>query len=146
MIGAVEKDPAWWALHDYEPLERWTVGRIVLLGDAAHAMLPHQGQGANQAIEDAVALAHCLAEAPHDDFRQALLYYEALRMPRTRRVQKYSRFAATCLHVPDGAEAERRNAGLSALPDEISWIHDYDVQEEVGHGRESATNHLRSSS
>ncbi|MGH3087604.1 MAG: FAD-dependent monooxygenase, partial [Rubrobacteraceae bacterium] len=41
MVGAVEEDPAWWALHDYAPLESWTAGRVVLLGDAAHAMLPH---------------------------------------------------------------------------------------------------------
>jgi salicylate hydroxylase len=131
MVGAVgeDEDPAWWALHDYEPLERWTAGRLVLMGDSAHAMLPHQGQGANQAIEDAVALAHLLAE--HDDFRQAFRRYEALRMRRTRRVQWYSRFAGKAVHVPDGPEAERRNAGLSTTAEDIAWIHEYDVEEDL---------------
>ena len=54
-----------WELYDREPLTRWTQGRLCLLGDAAHPMLPHMGQGANQAIEDAMALielgsARCL--------------------------------------------------------------------------------------
>lgn len=131
MIGTVgdDEEPAWWALHDYEPLQRWTASRLVLMGDAAHTMLPHQGQGANQAIEDAVALAHCLAEAGYDDFQQAFGRYEALRIRRTRRVQRYSRFAGKAMHVPDGPEAERRNAGLSTTAEDIAWIHEYDVEE-----------------
>lgn len=141
MVGAVEEDPAWWALHDYRPLKRWTAGRVVLLGDSAHAMLPHQGQGANQAIEDAIALSHLLlAEARPDDYAGAFRRYEALRMPRTRRVQRYSRFAAKYLHVPDGPVAERRNAGLQTLADDIAWIHDYDVEEATG----AASDHVRS--
>jgi salicylate hydroxylase len=101
------------------------------MGDAAHHMLPHQGQGANQAIEDAFTLAHFLAEARHDDFRQAFGRYEALRMRRTRRVQRYSRFAQRALHVPDGPEAERRNAGLSTTAEDIAWMHEYDVREDL---------------
>ena len=66
-----------------EPLERWTDGRVALLGDSAHAMTPFTGQGACQAIEDAVVLADCLrAEA---DVPAALRAYEARRLPRARR-------------------------------------------------------------
>ncbi len=129
MVGAVEDDPAWWALHDYAPLDRWTAGRVVLIGDAAHAMLPHQGQGANQAIEDAIALAHCLAETRPDDFQRAFGRYENLRMKRTRRAQRFSRFPAMYLHLPDGAEAQRRDARIQSLHEDIAWIHAYDVQE-----------------
>lgn len=129
MVGAVEEDPAWWALHDYPPLESWSAGRVVLIGDSAHAMLPHQGQGANQAIEDAVALAHLLAETQPDDYRRAFSRYEALRMKRTRRAQMYSRLPARYLHIPDGQRAERRNARIQRLAEDIAWIHDYDVEE-----------------
>ena len=62
-----------------EPLERWTDGRVALLGDAAHAMTPFTGQGACQAIEDAVVLAECLRDEP--DVTAALRRYEARRPP-----------------------------------------------------------------
>ena len=51
-----------WALYDREPLPTWSRGRVTLLGDAAHPMLPHLGQGANQSIEDGMALATLLAQ------------------------------------------------------------------------------------
>ena len=56
-----------WALYDREPLPTWTRGRLTLLGDAAHPMLPHLGQGANQAIEDGMALATILSRADRND-------------------------------------------------------------------------------
>ncbi len=62
MVGATDVG-ARWALFDLAPLERWHTARVVLMGDAAHAMVPHQGQGANQTIEDAIALADCLTDA-----------------------------------------------------------------------------------
>ena len=51
-----------WALYDREPLPTWSKGRLTLLGDAAHPMLPHLGQGANQSIEDGMALATILSQ------------------------------------------------------------------------------------
>ena len=66
MVGAIiaQVDATFrWGLYDREPLPTWTRGRLTLLGDAAHPMLPHAGQGANQAIEDAVALATVLGRA-----------------------------------------------------------------------------------
>jgi salicylate hydroxylase len=131
MVGAVEEDPAWWALHDYAPLDRWAAGRIVLIGDAAHAMLPHQGQGANQAIEDAFALAHLLSETRPDGHERTFRRFEALRMKRTRRVQRFSRFPAMYLHLPDGPEAEKRNARIRRLAEDIAWIHTYDIEVEL---------------
>lgn len=131
MVGAVEQDPAWWALHDFAPLQRWSEGRVVLLGDAAHAMLPHQGQGANQAIEDAVTLAHCLATAGEVGLSPAIERYERLRRARSRQAQRYSRLAAACLHVPDGPAATQRNTGLATLAADLAWLHSYDVHEHL---------------
>ena len=76
-----------WALYDREPLPTWTKGRLTLLGDAAHPMLPHLGQGANQTIEDAIALATILAEAPGASVNARLLAYEKLRRERVAEVQ-----------------------------------------------------------
>jgi len=99
----------------------------VLLGDAAHAMLPHQGQGANQAIEDAVVLARELAADPADPVA-AIRAYVRLRRARTRNVQRYSRLAGTLMHVPDGPDAAARDAGLATLAEDVGWMHGHDVR------------------
>jgi salicylate hydroxylase len=80
-----------WALYDREPLPVWTKGRLTLLGDAAHPMLPHLGQGANQSIEDGMALATILAGANSDTAPAALLAYERLRRERVAAVQRGAR-------------------------------------------------------
>jgi salicylate hydroxylase len=131
MIAATSDSPAWWALHDAPPLHRWTASRLTLLGDAAHAMLPHQGQGANQAIEDAMVLAHCLGSVAAQDTPTALQRYERLRRARTRNVQRYSRLAGGYLHLPDGPDTKRRDADLAALPEWVSWIHTHDVAQHI---------------
>ena len=79
------------ALHDRDPLPSWTKGRLTLLGDAAHAMLPHLGQGANQSIEDGMALATMLANTDRTTVLAALLAYERLRRERTAKVQTNAR-------------------------------------------------------
>jgi 2-polyprenyl-6-methoxyphenol hydroxylase-like FAD-dependent oxidoreductase len=76
---------------DRPPLSHWSVGRITLLGDAAHPMTPDMGQGGCQAIEDAVALAACLRDAT--DIPAALRTYEQRRMPRAYRIVRESRAA-----------------------------------------------------
>jgi salicylate hydroxylase len=76
-----------WALYDREPLPVWSKGRLTLLGDAAHPMLPHLGQGANQSIEDGMALATILARADIASVPAALLAYERLRRERVAQVQ-----------------------------------------------------------
>jgi 2-polyprenyl-6-methoxyphenol hydroxylase-like FAD-dependent oxidoreductase len=80
-----------------DPLPEWGAGRVTLLGDAAHPMLPHTGQGAAQALEDAVALGLALAE--HGDVEHALRRYERVRSRRTRRVvamgPRIARFTTT---------------------------------------------------
>ena len=80
-----------WALYDREPLPTWTRGRLTLLGDAAHPMLPHLGQGANQSIEDGMALATILARTDRASVPAALLAYERLRRERVAQVQRGAR-------------------------------------------------------
>jgi salicylate hydroxylase len=80
-----------WALYDREPLPTWTRGRLTLLGDAAHPMLPHLGQGANQSIEDGMALATILARAELGSVPAALLAYQRLRRERVAAVQRGAR-------------------------------------------------------
>lgn len=100
------------ALHDREPLEEWTRGRVTLLGDACHPMTPFMAQGAAQALEDAVTLAAYVDTS--STVAEALTAYEQLRRPRTDRVQREShanRF------LKDGADP--------------SWLYGHDVVAEL---------------
>ena len=77
--------PFKWALFDREPLQSWIHGRIALIGDAAHAMLPYHAQGGAQSLEDAWVLGRSLAI--RDNIDDALRHYQSLRLPRTSQVQ-----------------------------------------------------------
>lgn len=80
------------ALYEREPLERWGIGGITLLGDACHPMLPFMAQGAGMAIEDAVVLGRVLGNLEsHGDIDAALRRYEHARSDRTARIQIGSR-------------------------------------------------------
>ncbi|WP_327009392.1 FAD-dependent monooxygenase [Dactylosporangium sp. NBC_01737] len=129
MLGAVQ-DTGRWALFDREPLRQWSTGRVTLLGDAAHPMLPHAGQGSNQAVEDVAVLAHFLGQ-PDLKVGEALAAYETVRKPRARQLQIGSRGNAKCFQVPDGPEAQARNERLANLPDMVSWIHGYDAHADL---------------
>ncbi|MBV9414936.1 MAG: FAD-dependent monooxygenase [Solirubrobacterales bacterium] len=128
MIGATGVG-ARWALHDLPPLRRWHTERVVLMGDAAHTMVPHQGQGANQTIEDAIVLADCLADAQRTaGLTIALRHYAERRRQRTVAVQWLSRRTADLMHVPDGPDIGRRDDSLADLYSDLSWIHSHDTQ------------------
>ena len=87
-----------WGLFDREPLESWSSGRVTLLGDACHPMLPFMAQGAAMAIEDGFVLARRLMN--HDtEFEKAFARYEAERKPRTSMMQKISRDNAELYHL-----------------------------------------------
>jgi salicylate hydroxylase len=119
-----------WALHDRAELPRWTEGRVTLLGDACHPMLPMMAQGAAQSIEDGATLASLLNAMP-DDLPGALRRHEAVRKPRATRLQEMSAANRTRFHLPDGPEQQRRdelmaNSGDRSLSN-IGWLYQHDA-------------------
>lgn len=124
-----------WALYDRSPLPRWTRGRLTLLGDAAHAMLPYYGQGANQAMEDAVVLALALRGVSAAEVPEALLRYEEIRRPRASQVQEMSHGRRATNHLPDGPEQRRRDAAFAdqAPLDANAWLYSHDAESEARH-------------
>jgi salicylate hydroxylase len=129
IIGQV-KTTFRWGLFDREPLQTWTRGRLTLLGDAAHPMLPHAGQGANQAIEDAIALATILHHADRVTAPRALRIYEQLRRERTAGIQRMSRFNGALYEARKG-DLGARDGQLAAVPQTRSWIWNYDAEAEA---------------
>jgi salicylate hydroxylase len=131
-----------WGLFHRPPLGRWTKGRVTLLGDAAHAMAPHHGQGANQSIEDAVVLAACLGDTGSGSLADATARYERLRRGRTRKVQYASITTADMLHLPDGDNADHRNARLESFEGalhHLGWVHEFDAGTQEPDERQGGT-------
>ena len=123
-----------WALFDREPLARWSTGRITLLGDSAHPMLPYLAQGACMAVEDGYVLATELARAG-TGAEQALKNYESLRLPRTARVQLASRARAKVNQTTsplarfgrDMAYAVKKILNPAKHTYGVEWIYSHDV-------------------
>jgi len=115
-----------WALYDREPLPTWSKGRLTLLGDAAHPMLPHLGQGANQSIEDGMALSTLLAKTDRDGVPAALQVYERLRRERVAEVQLGARKHGLRVDSLSGDLAER-DAQLVAHAEFRKQLYSYDV-------------------
>ncbi|MEJ5991270.1 FAD-dependent monooxygenase [Ramlibacter sp. PS3R-8] len=115
-----------WALYDREPLPGWTRGRLTLLGDAAHPMLPHLGQGANQSIEDGMALATILSQTDAAAIPAALLAYEGLRRERVAQVQLGARKHGLRVDSASG-DLATRDAELAAHAEFRKQLYSYDV-------------------
>ncbi|GAA4004243.1 FAD-dependent monooxygenase [Streptomyces plumbiresistens] len=117
-----------YGLYTRAPLARWNIGRVTLLGDSAHAMVPFQAQGAAQAILDAAVLGDALAGATPADVPDALDRYVSRRLATATDVQAGSARAGEEFHLPDGPEARARNARMAAhaaenrfLPQATAW-------------------------
>jgi salicylate hydroxylase len=124
LVRNIEGDMSFWALVDLPRLPRWSRGRVLLLGDAAHAPLPHQGQGAGLAIEDAYALGALLARGGLKDYGSVFGAFENLRKRRAWTVQAYSRVSGRAYKLV-GDAAARRDTSWPSLPQRIGWIHRY---------------------
>jgi salicylate hydroxylase len=127
-----------WALYDRDPVERWSKGRITLLGDSAHAMLPYLGQGAAMALEDACVLSAAIARHAND-LDEALLAYERARAPRARAAVLGSRERARENHLAspwsrlkrDVKFAFRERFGRDKTAFRTGWLYGYDVGREL---------------
>jgi salicylate hydroxylase len=128
LVRNIEGDMSFWALVELPRLPRWSRGRVILLGDAAHAPLPHQGQGAGLAIEDAYALGALLAKRGPQDYAPVFEAFENLRKRRAWTVQAYSRAAGRAYKFA-GEAAARRDANWPSLPRRIGWIHRYRAEQ-----------------
>jgi salicylate hydroxylase len=121
-----------WALFDRSPLPRWSAGRVTLLGDACHPMLPFMGQGAAQAIEDGATLTSCLLKFLND-IPAALHLYEQLRLPRASRLQGISATNKIRFHMPDGQAQRERDAEMARGATDwsraaIAWLFEHDAE------------------
>lgn len=114
-----------WHLHDRDPANNWTHGRVTLLGDAAHPTLQNMAQGACMAIEDALVLARRIADRP-GDLEASLRAYQEERYLRAARVQISARFVATMVHLGGGARDVRNAVLATRSPDsffELEWLY-----------------------
>jgi len=126
------------ALYDREPLPDWQVGRIVLLGDAAHPMLPFYAQGGAQSIEDAYVLAGCIAEG-QDRPLAALARFVKMRLPRTAWMQGLARREEELYQSNDAATIKARNERMrvsrtpetATFPPEQEQLYGYDADTEL---------------
>ncbi|MFD9733303.1 cytochrome b5 domain-containing protein [Umezawaea sp. NPDC059074] len=137
LAGAIG-NPTKWGLFDRDALDRWQEGRVCLVGDAAHPMLPTFGQGASQSFEDGAALSKCFA-LHGNDFRSALLHYERVRHYRATRFQFGSKVAFKQLEPEDSAARRQILAATDERDMAIfdheeragsddSWIYAYDAR------------------
>jgi salicylate hydroxylase len=123
-----------WGLFDRDPMPQWSQGRVTLLGDAAHPMLPFLSQGAAMAIEDAYVLAAAL-EHHGADCAAALRAYEAERLPRTARVQLEARERGRTYHLATPEEQRQRDLAFqqqqaknpNAVGIKAEWVYEYDA-------------------
>jgi salicylate hydroxylase len=121
-----------WGLFVTPPLRSWHRGAAVLIGDAAHAMLPHHGQGANTSVEDACLLASVLDGCTAANREERFGSYEDARMLRTRMIQRSAWDASRALHTTSVGLTARRQTMIAHFPERFGWIHDYDVREACG--------------
>lgn len=136
LVAAIES-PTLWALHDLEELPYYVHGRAALLGDAAHAMLPHQGAGAGQGLEDAWLLRELLIDPQVDrgNLERVLQAYEHWRLPRACRTQRTSWEAGELYEYRDrivGADEARLGQTLAQRYD---WLWQHDLLSDVREAR-----------
>lgn len=131
-----------WGLFDRPARTEWGMGRVALIGDAAHPMLPTFAQGAAQSFEDGAVLAR-LVDSGSMDIPEILRAYTGIRLPRVRKIQDLAKRNSELFHLPDGPEQEARDARFSTARGDDpwrnnAWVYEYDP---VPHVDEYLKNH-----
>ena len=126
-IGALDQTFRW-GIYDRAPLPYWSTSRMTLLGDAAHPMVPHLGQGAAQAIEDGFTLAVLLEGAKCTDVPRRLKAYEKLRIERTSRIQAVARDAGR-FYRAEYENTSERDRLMGKWLSAAGWIRGHDAEQ-----------------
>ena len=116
-----------WKLRVHSRLPTWVHGSVALVGDSSHPTLPHLGQGAAQAIEDAAVLAVVLARCPSqksDSINKALRVYEEIRKERAYTLVDLAAASSRTLHLGEGAAKEERDRQFAALKEKSGSVPD----------------------
>ncbi len=127
--SVIKAAPSWhkWAAADRMPAEKWGEGRVTLLGDAAHPVLPYLAQGAVMALEDAIVLRDAIGS--HDETAEAFRTYEAARQPRLKQMLEMCRKAGLAYHAGGGFRHIRnfvlRAMSGNASRNRVAWIYDW---------------------
>jgi 2-polyprenyl-6-methoxyphenol hydroxylase-like FAD-dependent oxidoreductase len=116
-----------WGIYDRAPLPYWSTERITLMGDAAHPMVPHVGQGAGQSIEDGFTLAVLLEGCTSDKAADRLKVYETIRLDRTSKVQGLAR-AAGKLYRSEYENPSEKAARLGEWMAQGKWVFAHDAE------------------
>jgi salicylate hydroxylase len=117
-----------WGIYDRAPLPYWSTSRVTLMGDAAHPMVPHVGQGAGQSIEDAITLGVLLEGGAASEVAGRLKLYETLRLPRTSRVQALARGAGK-LYRSELANPKEKAERLREWMAQGQWVFGHDAEQ-----------------
>ena len=129
--------PTLWALHELDELAGYTHGRVGLIGDAAHAMLPHQGAGAGQGLEDAWLLARLLGDTRvlENNAQNVLQVYDEIRRPRACRVQRTSWEAGELYEFRDPQVEGQESLLSTTLASRFDWLWNHDMQSDLAQAR-----------
>ncbi|GGE71348.1 salicylate 1-monooxygenase [Paenalcaligenes hominis] len=129
--------PTYWALHDLEELSHYNHGLVGLVGDAAHAMLPHQGAGAGQGLEDAWLLTRLLGDAQvlKTDLKKLLSVYDSIRRPRACRVQRTSWEAGELYEFRNPAISTQKDSLAESLTNRFDWLWNYNMETDLNKAR-----------
>jgi salicylate hydroxylase len=132
------EEPDMWALFDMLPAPTYCAGKVVLLGDAAHASTPHQGAGAGQALEDAFILSALLGDVKTrtaEDIPAAFMAYDAVRRPRSQKVVSTSRSAGAA-YAMQGQALDNLELLGEELLHRYEWIWAEDMKAQAEHARQ----------